>query len=334
MVNLAGKAMTAISPAIDRADRLAHFPVSFFSVVMGLAGLAIATHKLEGAIGINGTAGTVLFWTAGAVYAAILGVYLVKMLLKPAAVAAEWRHPVRIAFFPASSIGLILLSIAALGVAPGLSFWLWLAGSVLHFAFTIMVITAWIDHSRYEVVHLNPAWFIPVVGNILVPIAGIRHAPADVSWLFFSVGLLFWLVLLTVVVNRLIFHSPLPARLMPTLFILIAPPAVGFISWTALSDGVDPLGRILFFSAIFFFLMMLPQLGKFARLPFTLSWWAYSFPLAALTIAQFAMAEKGGVDFYRWVGFGLYGLLALLIAALAVRTVVAMIRGEICVAEH
>lgn len=301
---------------------------------MGLSGLAIATHKLEAAAGLGGTAGTVLFWTAGAVYAAILGVYLVKMLLKPAAVAAEWRHPVRIAFFPASSIGLILMSIAALGVAPGLSFWLWLAGSVLHFAFTIMVITAWIDHSRYEVVHLNPAWFIPVVGNILVPIAGIRHAPADVSWLFFSVGLLFWLVLLTVVVNRLIFHSPLPARLMPTLFILIAPPAVGFISWTALSGGVDSLGRILFFSAIFFFLMMLPQLGKFARLPFTLSWWAYSFPLAALTIAQFAMAEKGGVDFYRWVGFGLYGLLALLIAALAVRTVVAMIRGEICVAEH
>ena len=326
--------MTAISLATDRADRLEHFPVSFFSVVMGLSGLAIATHKLEGAIGLNGTAGTVLFWTAGAVYAAILGIYLLKMLLRPAAVAAEWRHPVRIAFFPASSIGLILMSIAALGVAPGLSFWLWLAGSALHFAFTIMVITTWIDHSRYEVVHLNPAWFIPVVGNILVPIAGIRHAPADVSWLFFSVGLLFWLVLLTVVVNRLIFHSPLPARLMPTLFILIAPPAVGFISWTALSGGVDAFGRILFFSAIFFFLMMLPQLGKFARLPFTLSWWAYSFPLAALTIAQFAMAEKGGVDFYRWVGFGLYGLLALLIAALAVRTVVAMIRGEICVAEH
>lgn len=326
--------MTAVPLETEQTDRLAHFPVSFFSVVMGLSGLAIATHKLEGAAGFGGTAGTILFWTAVSVYAAIMCVYLVKMVLKPAAVAGEWRHPVRIAFFPASSIGLILLSIAALGVAPGLSFWLWLAGSLMHFAFTIMVITAWIDHSRYEVVHLNPAWFIPVVGNILVPIAGIRHAPADVSWLFFSVGLLFWLVLLTVVVNRLIFHSPLPARLMPTLFILIAPPAVGFISWTTLSGGVDSFGRILFFSAIFFFLMMVPQLGKFARLPFTLSWWAYSFPLAALTIAQFAMAEKAGVDVYRWIGFGLYGLLALLIAALAIRTIVAMVRGEICVAEH
>lgn len=144
--------------------------------------------------------------------------------------------------------------------------------------------------------------------------------------------LLFWLVLLTVVVNRLIFHSPLPGRLMPTLFILIAPPAVGFISWTALS-GIDPFGRILFFSAIFFFLMMLPQLGKFARLPFTLSWWAYSFPLAALTIAQFAMAGDPWRSTAGSAG-SLYGLLAVLIAALAVRTVVAMVRGEICVPEH
>ena len=38
--------------------------------------------------------------------------------------------------------------------------------------------------------------------------------------------------------------------------------------------------------------------------------------------------------FYRWIGFGLYGLLAVLIVALAVRTVVAMVRGEICVPEH
>ena len=39
--------------------------------------------------GLGGTAGSVLFWTAGAVYAAIVCVYLVKMLLKPAAVAAN-----------------------------------------------------------------------------------------------------------------------------------------------------------------------------------------------------------------------------------------------------
>lgn len=329
-------ASPATSPETDKAakvDRLAHLPVSFFSVVMGLAGLTIASHKLEAALALSTAVGDTLFWISAAVFAVLAVSYLAKALLRPQAVVGEWRHPVRIAFFPAMSIGLILLSVASLQTNPGISFWLWAIGSTLHFAFTVLVITSWINHSRYEVAHLNPAWFIPVVGNILVPIAGIHHAPADVSWLFFSVGLLFWLVLLTVVVNRLIFHNPLPARLMPTLFILIAPPAVGFLSWTTLAGGLDALGRILFFSAIFFFVLMLPQIGKFARLPFALSWWAYSFPLAALTIANFAMAEKSGVAFYRSVGLGLYVLLAVVIAGLAVRTLVAIARGEICQPE-
>lgn len=48
-----------------------------------------------------------------------------------------------------------------------------------------------------------PAWFIPVVGNIIVPLAGVRFAPAEVSWFFFSIGLVFWIVLLAIVMYRL-----------------------------------------------------------------------------------------------------------------------------------
>lgn len=321
----------ADSPSIDR---LANFPVSFFAVVMGLVGLTIASHKLELTLGLDSALSTVLFWLSAAVYVTIGLTYLGKMVLRTPAIAEEWAHPVRIAFFPAMSIGIVLLSVAALNIDTGLSRALWIVGTALHFIFTVMVMTAWINHSRYEVPHLNPAWFIPVVGNILVPIAGVHHAPADVSWFFFALGLLFWLVLLTIVINRLIFHTPLPARLMPTLFILIAPPAVGFVSWSVLTGGIDAFGRILFFSAMFFFVLMLPQLGKLARLPFALSWWAYTFPLAALTIANFVMAERAGGEFYRWLGFGFYGVLALVIVGLVVKTVSAMLRGEICVPER
>lgn len=329
--------MTAISispPDAATTGRLANFPVSFFSMVMGLAGLTIATQKLEAAAGLGAIASDYLFWGSAAVYVAIALVYLIKLTIRSKAVAAEWAHPVRIAFFPAMSIALILLSIAALHFDRTLSFWLWSVGAALHFVYTVMVITAWINHSRYEVVHLNPAWFIPVVGNVLVPIVGVQHAPADVSWLYVSIGLLFWLVLLTVVVNRLIFHHPLPARMMPTLFILIAPPAVGFIAWTNLVGTIDPAARVMFFAALFFFVLMIPQLGKFARIPFALSWWAYSFPLAALTIAQFVMADRSGIEFYRYIGYGLYALLALVISGLLIRTLIALVRGEICVAEH
>jgi len=315
-------------------DRLANFPVSFFASVMGLTGLTIATRKAEAALGVPHVASPWLFALSAGVFAVIAIIYLTKGLTRPGAVVEEWKHPVRISFFPAMSIGMILLSIAALTVNETLSLVLWSVGSLAHLAFTIAVLTTWINHSRYEIVHLNPAWFIPVVGNILVPIAGVHHAPADVSWFFLSIGLVFWPVLLTVVVNRLIFHNPLHARMVPTLFILIAPPAVGFLSWTTLTGEVDAFARILLFSAAFFFLLMLPRIGAFVRLPFTLSWWAYSFPAAALSIAFFAMAERTGVAFHRWVGLGLFACLAVLIAILIARTLMAIRRGEICVPEH
>ncbi|KJS42694.1 MAG: C4-dicarboxylate ABC transporter [Rhodospirillaceae bacterium BRH_c57] len=315
-------------------DRIRDFPVSFFATVMGISGLAIAFHKMEAVFTVPRYGSTVLLVLALAVFSLVVFIYAHKMLTRWEAVAEEWLHPIRISFFPTISISLILLAVAAAPSSMLASKALWWSGTALHLLMTLLVMTSWINHSRYEVVHTNPAWFIPIVGNILVPIAGVHYAPADVSWFFFAIGLVFWLVLLTIVLNRLVFHSPLPGRLVPTLAILLAPPSVGFISWGALTGGVDAFGRILYFVAVFFFLLMIPQLPKFARQPFALSWWAYSFPFAAFTIATLVMGEQSGVAFYQWTGAALFGLLILVIAGLAIRTLIAVRRGEICRPEH
>ncbi|MEM0513912.1 hypothetical protein WCN91_00405 [Pseudoalteromonas sp. YIC-827] len=46
-----------------------------------------------------------------------------------------------------------------------------------------------INHYRLE--HANPSWFIPVVGNIIAPITGAKLGYIEVSWFFFSVGIVF-----------------------------------------------------------------------------------------------------------------------------------------------
>ena len=79
----------------------------------------------------------------------------------------------KLAFVPTISISLLLLAIAAMHQAPALSKGLWVAGTVLHAGLTLYVMSSWIRHDKFEITHLNPAWFIPVVGNILVPIAGV-----------------------------------------------------------------------------------------------------------------------------------------------------------------
>jgi tellurite resistance protein len=310
---------------------LKHFPVSWFSMIMGLGGCALAWARTANVLAVSPFIGEGLLVVTGLLFLLLLGMYAAKLLLHPAEVLADFSHPIRMNFVPTVSIALLILSIGLLQPHPYLSRLLWIAGTLLHLGLTFYVMTVWVHHSQFEIAHLNPAWFIPVVGNILVPIAGARHFDHEISWFFFSIGIVFWPVLLAVIFYRLIFHPPLPERLFPTLFILIAPPAVGFISYFALTAEIDIFARILYYTGLFFTLLLAVQTGRFARLKFTLSWWAYSFPLAAITIASLLMYETLGTPMFGLIAIALLAVLNVLIIGLLVRTVIAVIRGEVCV---
>jgi tellurite resistance protein len=169
-----------------------------------------------------------------------------------------------------------------------------------------------------------------VVGNIIVPITGSHFAYIEVSWFFFSIGLVFWLVLLTIVLYRLFFHEPLPARLTPMLFILLAPPSVGFVSYSGLVGGLDNFGRVLYYIALFLSLLLFSNVLRFIRLPFFLSSWAYSFPVAALTIATKKMFMFTALPLFNVLFMALISILSLLVLWLVVRTCKAVIAGELC----
>jgi tellurite resistance protein len=322
-------------PALPQpAARLRHFPISFFAAVMGLAGLAIAWRRAEVLFDPPFAVSGALALAAAGAFALIALAYLAKATAYPAAAAAEWRHPVKLNFFPTISIGLVLLSIALIDRDAAAARALWIAGAALQLAFTLHVMNAWVHRTGLEIGHVNPAWFIPVVGNVLVPIAGVRFLPAELSWFFFSVGIVFWVGLLPIVMQRLFFHAPLPERLSPTLFILVAPPAVGFVAYVALTGTVDAFARMLYYTALLLTLLLARNLFGVVRARFFLSAWAYSFPLAAMTIATALMAERFGTAFFDWLTLVLLAVLTVVVAVLLARTGLAVARRQICVEEN
>ena len=322
------------SAAVAEA-RLPNLPISFFAMVMGLCGLTIAWEKAQHVFGTDLQINPWLAGTSAIVFVVLALLYLAKLLLHTSAVLGELRHPVKLNFFPAVSISLLLLAISFLPIYARISEPLWLVGSSLHLVFTLYVVNVWIHHEHFEIKHMNPAWFIPAVGNVLVPVAGMQLGYVEISWFFFSIGMLFWGILLTIIFYRVLFHHPIDERLMPTLFILIAPPAVGFIAYTRLTGGeLDTFARVLYHAGLFLTLLLFTQVRRFARLQFFLSWWAYSFPLAAISIASMVMFEVTGIDGYRWIGSGLLLLLTAIVMMLLVRTAVEVAKHGICVPGH
>lgn len=318
---------------MNETARLAHLPISLFAVVMGLSGLTLVWQKTtivlgapifiwQGLLGLTIACFTVFFIS-----------YAIKAIRYSAFVQAEFNHPVKLSFFPAISISVILIGTALRDVMPEIGIVIWLVGAVLHLGLTVVVINLWMHQEHFQIQHISPAWFIPVVGNILLPVAGMSYDQPTLSWIGFSVGIVFWPLLLTIVFYRVFFHQPLPARLLPTLFIMIAPPAIGFISWIALTDALSPFAQILYFTALFFTVLMMTQAPRFARLPFFLSFWAYSFPMAAVTIATFVYYEMTNVMWAQFLGLILLTMTTLLIIWLLILTLRAAKKGEICVAE-
>ena len=309
-------------------------PVSLFAVVMGLAGLTLAWKQAEAMFGWQPWVSGGLTGLSLAVFILLAFGYALKAIRHPARVQAEIQHPIKLNFIPAISISLILLSVLLLEAQPVVSRGLWFLGTAGHLLLTFYIMGVWIHHTRFEIHHMNPAWFIPVVGNILVPIAGVDHAPLEVSWFFFSIGLVFWIVLLAIVFNRFFFHQPLPAHLLPTLFILIAPPAAGFVAYVRLQGidtpgALDVLGRVLYYSGLFTTLLILTQVRIFMSLPFSPSWWAYSFPLSAITVASFLMANLFGGPWSSGLAIGLLVVTTGVIARLIGSTVRAMHSGAL-----
>jgi len=313
---------------------LEHFPVQLFAIIMGLSGFAIVFAKAYHLIDMPYWIYSTLLLVDTVLFLGIFTAYMFKWLLYPEAVKKEFYHPIKSSFMAAISISFLLLSIAFYDFAPTLSILLWWIGAPLQLFFTLIIIRYWI-HNDLKVVHSNPAWFIPIVGNVLVPVVGVEAAPVWISLFFFALGLFFWMVLFTIMIYRIVFHHPLAKKLVPTLFILIAPPAVGFVSYFRITNGsIDMFSMFLYFIALFTLLLLLFMVRMFDTKQFFISWWAYTFPLAAMTIATLLM-HMAVRSTTTYVGSVILILLTTsVIGFVTYKTILASKEEKICIEEE
>lgn len=317
----------------DTPQRLPYMPITLFAQIMGLGGLAISWDRLGDIVPGGQIVGLIIAIVASLYFAVLLFSYAAKVVKHPDHTLEELNHPIRLNFFPTVSISLLLLSIYWQQFA-GVSLALWVLGASLHLIATLYVMSSWLHQGHYQVNHINPGWFIPVVGNIIVPINGAYFGFIEISWFFFSIGIIYWLVLLTIVMNRLFVYEALPPKLTPMMFILLAPPSIGFVSYTLLTGELDIFARILYYAGLFIALLLTVNLSRFWKLPFFISSWAYSFPLAALTIASTRFAHLSGQPAFKTIAVGLLVVLTVVIAWLVYRTILAARAGKICVPEQ
>lgn len=342
----------------------------WFSVVMGLSGLALAWHSAEAALGSSATGVSLVFGVVAVlVFVALLGLSVLRFNRFPAALAEDLRHPVRHAFvaaLPVATLLLVTLGVALAGTHPVFDALWWLAALGQLWA-TVWVLKRWLvatpvppapQSSTPAALQgliqgaslsptkptapapsapafwptVTPVLFIPVVGNVVAPLAGLALGHSVWAMAQWGVGLLLWPVVLGLLLVRRAVQGPLPDRLLPTWFITVAPPSVIGLVAVQLHAPLAVVAAC-WGMALFFLLWVASIAQQAVNQPFSLTFWAVSFPLAAfttLTLRLAALAESGGLQM---AGTLLLALTSLVVFGLCLGTVRGLRDGSLLAPE-
>ncbi|CDG81399.1 SLAC1 anion channel family protein [Janthinobacterium agaricidamnosum] len=311
---------------------LAYLPVALFGSVMGLTGLALAWRAAHAHFGAPAWIASGIGWIAIAAFVALAIAYALKAASGFDSVRNEFRHPIAGNLFGTPLISLLLLPMLLADITLPLARGLWLLGAAGMTLFAWLIVSRWMSVQQ-NITHATPAWIIPVVGMLDVPLAvpSLQFEGIHGFMLFaLAIGLFFAIPLFTLIFSRLLFQEAMPAALQPSLLILVAPFAVGFSSYVTSTGKLDAFAGALYMLMLFLLAVLAGRLRHLASCcPFRVSWWSVSFPLAASASAALRYAAAVDTMFADGVAMFLLAFATIAILGLLLRTLAGIARGEL-----
>ena len=324
--------MATTAEAIVTPRPLEYLPISLFGSTMGLTGLSVAWKLAHAIFGMPLWASDLIALVAILAFITLVLAYGVKLAHAPDKVLAEFRHPIAGNLFGTFLISALLLPIVIAPLSLVTAQVLWVIGAVGMLLFAWTMVSRWMS-DRQQVAHATPAWIVPVVGMLDVPLAlpslGLPPMP-EVMLFSLAVGLFFAVPIFTLVFSRLLFEAPMPDALQPTLLVLVAPFSVGFATYVITVGKIDLFAQALYLLMLFVLAVLIGRLRLLRRgCPFRVTWWAVSFPLASSAVAALRFVTADSNWFTTEIAWLLLVLATVTIAGLLVRTLVGVAQGEL-----
>ncbi|KQV85078.1 C4-dicarboxylate ABC transporter [Massilia sp. Root351] len=310
-----------------------YLPVSLFGSVMSIAGLSLAWRLASKAYGADIAVSNAIGVVALAVFAVLSLSYLGKLVRHPELVKDEFSHPVIGSFFGTVGISILLLSSVIGAYSADAQLVVWAIGAAVTLALAVVMIARLLNGNA-AAASAVPAWLIAGVGSLDIVVtggtltAGWTH---EVNLLAAAVGGVSAVVFFILIFSRLVHHAPMADGMRPSKMILVAPFAVGFIAYVNLVQQVDMFAALLFYFALFLFVIVCYRLAA-KPAPFSPSWWAIGFPMAALSNSALLYSASAGSKGLEWIAVLLLALLTVSVAVLAIRTVHGLATGRILTA--
>lgn len=290
-----------------RPALFARMPPAVFPALMGLLGLGLALRRALPALSLPEQAAETVLGIAVALWAfAALG-YGVKIARRPAVVTEDLRVLPGRAGLAAGSLGLMLTAAALVPYAPGLARGLLFAGLALH-AVLAALILRYLIQAPPEGRGVTPVWHLHFVGFIIGALSalplGMTGLAQGLFWISLAAAAAIWAVSLGQLIRRI----P-PAPLRPLLAIHLAPASL--LTTVAAGLGDRTMALICAGLAGLIAVALLSGLRWITAAGFSALWGAFTFPLAALCSALYAIGADVTATLFLIVAVGAIPVIVL-----------------------
>jgi len=318
--------------------------------VAGLHEFALGAWMLAGAMLVGLTSATIAHW-----------------VLHPANARQHHNDPTMAPFYGAPAMamltvgaGALLVGKSAIGLPAAVTIdeTLWTLGTVSGLASTIVI--PYLMFTRYDLGAEDTlaTWLMPIVPPMVSAATGaalIAHLPPGqdrlalllACYAMFGASLLAALIVIALLWGRLAYHGVGPARTVPTFWIVLGPlgqsiTAAGLLAHAAPSVIPRPYSTamqalaVLYGIPVWGFAILWLALAaaitlRAARrhLPFSLTWWSFTFPVGTLVTGTSELAVHTHATFLTAASIGLYAFLIGAWLTAAGRTAAGSIHGQL-----
>ncbi|MGH2940928.1 MAG: TDT family transporter [Solirubrobacterales bacterium] len=226
---------------------------------------------------------------------------------------------------------------------------LWGLGTALGLTTMVGVPAMMIRRRDLEPRQTFGTWLLPVVPPIVsaatgaaliphLPTAGLQQAMLLGCYAILGAGLVLSLLTIALLWFRLMYVDQGPARMVPTLWLVLGPlgqsvtavgllgPHAGGLLRAPYGEGVEALGVVYGLPAWGFAMAWLAlaagiTLRAMRRgLPFSLTWWSFTFPVGTVATGTAVLATQTGARAFAWLAVCIYAVLVFAWAVAFVNT--------------
>ncbi|MGW4302690.1 TDT family transporter [Streptomyces sp. NPDC004646] len=353
--------------AAVRVPRVRHLGPHWYSAVMGTAALAGAGAALPAHVRPPQPVLAIAWALSLVLLTALLAARALHWTHHRDQARAHLLDPATAPFYGCLSMALLAVGGAALtagrgllgtGTAVALDAVLFTAGTAVGLAAAVAVPYLMVVRHRIEPEQATPVWLLPLVAPMVSAALGpalVPHLPPGQPratlllgcFALFGLSLLATLLMLPLIFARLLLAGPLPLALTPTLFLVLGPLGQSTTATGAVADlapGVvpEPYAHGL---TVFAVLYGVPVMGfallwlAFAAaqvvrarrrgMGFSLTWWAFTFPVGTCVTGAASLARHTGLTAYAVLAVGLYVLLLAAWTAAASGTLRGLLSGRL-----